>query len=350
MIDLEYQARSLLDALPQDPDVHLHNFDVPNRRAALVRLSRERYRDAAFLDDRALTPNDSAVMLPLELVLEATARIEPRPHDAIFHISHCGSTLVSRLLGALPNNLQKREPLAWMTCGYYAREMDKLITRRALRAMFEGSSRALARCYAPTERVVVKSTSLAAPLLPMFLAREPSQRAVLLTLAAEDWIAMRLADGSDRTEFERNARIWSFDLRLAVARQAPELRFDTLTFPQKVAVSWVAPMLWFSIARQTDPMRVKLFSATDLLASPSVGLASLATFLGLGADADQIDAVVKGPLLGSYSKDPQLPYDPIERAARLADARSKHSSEVAEAMQLVERFATNDFVAESLTA
>ncbi len=348
MIDLEYQARSLLNALPQDPDVHLHNIDVPNRRAALVRLDRQRYIDAAFLDDRALTANDTAVWLPLEKLIEACGRIEAQPHDAIFHIAHCGSTLISRLIGALPNNLPKREPLSWLSCGIAARQVEHTITQRAFLAMFEATSRLLARRYAPNERVIVKSTSVAASLLPNFLSREASQRAVLLTMPAEDWIATMLSPHASRTSIDSVAPYWAFDLG-----GTPEITGDPISSPElahHIGAAWVAPMLWFAAAQKNDAERVKLCVTADLLESPAVGLASLSGFLGLGADSAAIETAVNGPILGQYSKDVELPYDATLRRSRLEASKRDNAEQIAVAMKFVERFAANEpLIADHLT-
>jgi len=348
VIDLEYQAYSLLKALPTDPDVHLHNIDLANRRAALVRLDRQHFVDASFLDDRALTAKDTPIWVPLEALIEAAGKVEARPHDAIFHIAHCGSTLISRLLGALPNNLPKREPLAWLSCGIAARMVDHKITRRAFLAMFEATSRLMARRYAPDERVILKSTSVAASLLPNFQKREASQRALLLTMPAEDWVATMLSPMSSRDSIDAVAPYWAFDLG-----GTPEVSADPIPKPElahHVGAAWVAPMLWFAAAQKHDADRVKLCTTTDLLESPAVGLASLSSFFGLGADGAAIEAVVNGPLLGRYSKDVELPYDAELRRTRLAKAKVDHAEQIAVAMKFIERFAAEPLIADHMTA
>ncbi len=85
-------------------------------RAGLVRLvemTAEDYRDASFLDDRMFESRKRVShLLPWGTV--ADARCPHARQDArwIFHISHVGSTLISRLLGELDGVLSVREPRA----------------------------------------------------------------------------------------------------------------------------------------------------------------------------------------------------------------------------------------------
>ncbi len=67
------------------------------------------YRAASFLDQRILTPNSERAEAGwAELALPAEAR---RDAQYIFHIGNVGSTLISRLLGELPDVFALREPL-----------------------------------------------------------------------------------------------------------------------------------------------------------------------------------------------------------------------------------------------
>jgi len=332
MSDAEHEARRWLAALAADPELHLHDIDLPRRRATLVRFDEPTLRDAAFLDERALRAATPALTLDLTPTLLAAAEVPLQPLDAIFHVAHCGSTLISRLLGALPRNLPKREPLAWLACGVHARELGRAIAPPAWELMFDATLRLLGRRFHADDRVLLKSTSVAANLIGPFLAREPGQRALLVTTPLEAWLAHMLDAPEHRAMAEHFAPFWALDLAARDAALAPR------TLAERVASCWVAPMLHFDRALSAEPSRTRLVVAGDLLEHPRVGLAALAAFLELRADAASIEAVASGPLLRGYSKAPDRPYDATERAARLAAARVTHAAEITAGMAYAERW------------
>ena len=85
-------------------------LDSTAGRARLIAMDRDSYRAASFLDDRMLQQPVDAQLVPwpdVEMAIDDDMRSDAR---WIFHIGHVGSTLVSRLLGELPNVLAIREP------------------------------------------------------------------------------------------------------------------------------------------------------------------------------------------------------------------------------------------------
>lgn len=346
MSDPTTEARRWLAALRNDPSLHLHNIDLDARTAVLVRLDKDAVDAASFLDDRALPSAAQGLVVPLDAALEAVAAIEPRPHDAIFHVARCGSTLVSRLIGELPGNQQKREPLPWLACGVWARFVGPKVTERAFAALFEGTSRALARPFTDGDRVVVKSTSVAANLIGRTLDREPTQKAVALTMPLERWLASVIGDEAARDNAHHYAAYWLGDLELK--RPAAGLRDRPLSLGERLAASWCAPMLWFGEGQRQAPDRVKVCDVDALLEHPAVGLAALNAFLGLGADAARIAQVVDGPVLARHSKDQDEAFDRDARDARLAAARAEHAEEIAAGLAFAERFADEPLIARHL--
>lgn len=340
MNDATSLARRWLAELATDPTIHVHSFDILERNAVLVQLDEAAVHAAAFLDDRALAPGAQGVVVPLEVMLEAAARIPARPHDAIFHVARCGSTLVSRLLGELPGSCQKREPLPWLACGRMARVAGGTVAPRAFLSLFEATSRALARPFHDGDRVTVKSSSIAASLAQPLLNREASQKALMLTLPLERWLATVIADDASRGGIEANSEVWAGDLHF----RRPDLDLPNKQFVmgEILAASWCAPMMWFGAARRFAPDRTKLCDVDQLLAEPGAGLAELAGFLGLPATRAQVQDVVEGDVLRSYSKDPAEPFDREARDARIAAAMAEHRREIDAGLRFAERFVQDE--------
>jgi hypothetical protein len=335
--DASTEARAWLAALATDPDIHLHELDIGARTATLVRLSETVYRDASFLDGRALSADSKGLVVPIEAFVDAAEKVAHQPYDAIFHVAHCGSTLVSRLLGALPHNLPKREPLSWLACSAYARRVELDITERAWGRLFAATGRVLGRRYRAEDRVLLKSTSVGANLLPWSLGQEPSQKAVCVTMAFESWLANLLDDESARTDVLGRSRNWLQDLHQTTRRD--DVTPERLGELEQLAAAWLAPMRWFAGGVRLVPDRTRIITTQAMLEHPTVGLAALAAFLELGASADQIQAVVDGPLLKEYSKSPGTAYDAVAAADKLAASRERHRDEIAKARAFIDTFA-----------
>ena len=88
-----------------------HLLDPVNDRVLLVAKSEQEYRDAAFLDERSLRPNTPQQIVDWSALAAAVPPDARRDVQYIFHIGHVGSTLISRLLGELPQIFALREPL-----------------------------------------------------------------------------------------------------------------------------------------------------------------------------------------------------------------------------------------------
>src|SRR5688572_4528511 len=99
---------------PEDPQYLPFKLDIVGRRILWLRLDAAQRRDAAFLDDRALPPQAEGGWMPWDSLPSANTGTA-NAADAIFHIGHCGSTLLSRLLDSWPEVQGLREPLPLRT-------------------------------------------------------------------------------------------------------------------------------------------------------------------------------------------------------------------------------------------
>src|SRR5262245_23446235 len=73
------------------------------------RTTRSEYESASFLDTRMSGPRPFDARVPWTDVDRAAAGLPERCHF-LFHISHVGSTLLSRLVGHHPKLFSLREP------------------------------------------------------------------------------------------------------------------------------------------------------------------------------------------------------------------------------------------------
>ena len=330
-------AEDFLKGLAQGPDFLFQDVDLVNRRGLVVRFDREGYRRASFLDHRAFLQDTLAAWLPLGGILrQAEALAEPPAAHAIFHVSHCGSTLVSRLLAELPGCLPVREPLTLLACAQEQRELDRPLSRldqAGWHRLFDGSAKLLSRVYAPGERACLKATSACGNLLAPFLQRSAASKALLLYTDLETWLTVMLRNEDVRNNGRFYAPSWLHDLHALSGRK--DIRLAALNDAQMFAINWLTAMLHFERARQASASRVRHCDFEKVLADPGAELEAMGRFLGL--DTARVPEIVAGPLLKSYAKRPDEAFDAATRARELQEARKHAAAEIDAGLKFAEK-------------
>jgi len=129
------------------------------------------------------------------------------------------------------------------------------------------------------------------------------------------------------------------------------LRLFQLTAPQRVVVSWLAGVTGFHRAMQTHAQQLRPLDFDRLLEDPSHVLSEVMSFLGLPVDQSRVVTAIDGPIMQAYAKAPEYRYGPTDRAARLAENRSRSGAEIEQgmkwAMTLVERYPSLEPVIEA---
>jgi len=323
--------------LAAGPDILFQDLDLVNRRGFLVKFDEAGYRRASFLDHRAFAQGTLGTWLPLERLLREAGALAPPPAPhAVFHVSHCGSTLVSRLLAELPGVLPVREPLVLLGCAQERRELDRPTARldqAGWERLFAGGLKLLSRTYRPGGHALIKATSACANLLAPLLGRDPASKALLLHTDLETWLAVMLRDEDVRGNGRFYASAWLSDLHALTGRR--DIRLAALGDAEQFAVNWLAAMLHFERAQQASGARVQRCDFEKLLEDPAGGLATLGRFLGF--DTARAGEIVAGPLMKSYAKRPTEAFDPAARARELHEARARFAAEISAGMKFAEK-------------
>ncbi len=316
----------------------LYALDIAGDRADVLDVGRAFYA-APFLDERALPETPlGGWRYPLGDLLAAHAQrtIAPSPPLRwIFHVGHCGSTLLSRLLDRLPSVLGLREPLPLLSMAGAWLERDAplgAVAPARVDAALALVAGLLARGFAVGDRVIVKATSTASLLAPQLLATRPEDRAVLLSLKLPRYLAAYLRDPALRAQARASVapplsawHEWSGDASLRVWQ---------LDDAQCIALTWfIETERYARLAR--DPAtaaRVLRLDGDDLVARPAECLANIATHFDLAASADEIAHAVGGDILHRYAKQPDRAYDADAREHDLTQAAERFAPEIAAAV------------------
>ncbi|HEY0661743.1 MAG TPA: hypothetical protein VGD21_10565 [Lysobacter sp.] len=296
----------------------LYAFDASENRAWVLHFEPDDYRQASFLDQRSLGRRNISGWALDRAELDAALPASPPLRDVhwLFHIGHCGSSLVSRLLDLVPGVLGLREPLPLLALAHGRDDPAVASWEAPVLAL-------LARGFADSEAVIVKPTSVVTSLADRLLPA--TGRACLLWVDLQTWLATmlrdaRLIDGALSTE----------PLRLARQRSLPPAD----SAGARLARAWLVEQLrWQALA--ADPAlsdRLTDLDFADVLRDPAPAVARLAAHYGLQVPPDWTQRIKSSELLSRYAKDGGAHFDANARRRELDAATRKHADGIADGM------------------
>lgn len=323
------------DSFLNDPAFMPFRLDSTGRRVLFVHLDREQRAQATFLDERALGSNPRGVWVPLDAM---PPFVDPVPAcDFLFHIGHCGSTLLTHLLASLPATQVLREPLVLRTLTEELLDAGLPTGRfseEGWRLLFHGTLGRLARPLAPDTRTIIKATSscnaLACDLLSLF----PHARGVFLDIPLRSYLATLLKSPDSMRDAVTTAPARLAWLRKLIGDN-DALVLHRLTLPEQCAMVWLAERARLGTLRAgSEGVRLLHVDFEELLGDPRETLARIA--LHLGGDDAWIDDALRSPVWGRYSKAQQHGYGVDDRRHDLARSMELNAAAIREA----EAFAT----------
>jgi hypothetical protein len=299
-----------LDELFHSPDHYLHSFEGGS--ALFMPMDRQAYHRSIFLDRRISPAAERTMKVPVGALVDPARK--PAATGWIFHVAHCGSTLLARALDRPETNLVLREPLALRQLALAPDPAGLALTAAML-----------SKRYRPDLPTIVKANVPVNFLIADLAAIDPGARAIFLYATLRDYVLAILRDD--------NHRQW---LRGVTAQLAPRLGdLSALSDAERCAALWLAQVGAFTGAAALLP-DARSLDAERFFADPRRGLEAAAAHLAVPMSAAEIGGTVEGPLFATYSKNPELQFDNRARLARRAELEGPLSDEVALARQWVE--------------
>ena len=320
--------QKLLNDLAQDRSVYPHQYDVVRDQLLLVRLDLEAQAQASFLDDRVLSPNTEGAWFTWDQIAPAGAALKDQHPRYIFHMGHCGSTLLSRLISAATSAVAMREPLPLRSFAFDAAEGESAMLTKA---GFDERLAFFERCWGRGDApVIVKATSIctgiagrthAGAAKSLFLYQTPQTHLTVLLAGANTLADLR---GFARM---RHRRLQCF--------------FDAPALAETSSVGELAAQLWLceasAAARLHDGDGFELLNFEKFLAAPAEELKRQCAFFDLPSDDAKIAAALSGPIMKSYSKAPEHGYTPEMRRAIIAESAKTYSADIKRGMAYLEK-------------
>jgi hypothetical protein len=302
------------EALFANPDHFLFAFD--GDRAVFRTMDRAAYQRSIFLDRRISPASETAFELPLAPLIEWHARQRPvQPRIGwIFHIAHCGSTLLARALDRRHHSLVLREPLALRQLALERMAGDP---RLPLATAFLGRRY---RAEAPT---IVKANVPVNVIAGELLALAPEAPAIFLYFPLRTYLLAIL-----RSEGHRG---WVMN----VTSQLPGAPAGA-DVVERAAWLWLTQMQLYDAALTRFP-GARSLHAEELFGAPRAVLDAAAAHFGMEIAAPELDAIVEGPLFTTYSKGPDQAFDNAMRLTQQAEAAARLGSELDRARRWAEQ-------------
>jgi hypothetical protein len=279
-----------LSQLHRSPDHYLHSFDAKD--AIFVPMDRAAYRRSIFLDRRISSASDSSARVPVKALGSSSAAL---PTGWIFHVAHCGSTLLARGLDELSSsNLVLREPLALRQL---ALSPDPERLKLALKL--------LSKRYPGTGATVIKANVPVNFLLDAIVDEDSSAPAILLYCGLTDYLLAILRSA--------NHRAWLRNVTSQLKSALGDL--SNLPDAELCAALWLAQMQRFAATIKRMP-NARSLDAEHFFGNPHEALGAAAGHFGIETNQAAIEEVVSGPLFATYSKNPTQPFDNNARVER----------------------------------
>ncbi len=308
----------LRDALAASPELFPLNMDAVGSAIQFIRLSANDYANASFLDSRMLQPDFPQAVIPWSELQPATTGLALKC-DFIFHISHAGSTLLSRLLGSHPAFFCLREPaiLRQLSQGSFSEHLRPFLGLWS-------------RTFYPEQRAVIKATSFVSEIAVELMQLVPDSRALLMYVPLPTFLRALLDGAMSDITSQTETRL----RRLQRRNLFPSLSASELTPGESVALSWLVEMLSLVDANQYSPARTAWLDFDDFLVQPQLRLHQVFSHFGVSAE---VESLLAGPLMQRYAKKPDVGYDTAFRNKLLREAEQKHSAEIKRGLAWIAR-------------
>ena len=320
---------------------YVHSVGV-NMQATLYPMTAEAYRASVFLDNRIALPADapSAQINFMDLCgqFPSVAEAETR---YLFHISHVGSTLLSRLLGCKQEVLSLREPLLLRWLSLFKSDLGKAESRidePTYQAFLEASLGLISRPLDAVDQVIVKPTSFTNNIAQDILTVQPKARAIGIYSRLDAFVATILKGGGGWNDILELSPLRLKRLHAMIGAEPWQLW--RLSAGEIVAMSWLSEMATLHQVAAEVGNRFMWLDFDTYLAEPDLNFALVCKSLGLNWTAEDNAASERSGLRGQYSKDSSVRFGNETRQAQISAILVHQSTEITRARAWIDKAIT----------
>jgi hypothetical protein len=306
------------------PEYHLFAFE--GDRAVVVPMDRAAYQRSIFLDRRISAARPQGFEFPVGAL---TSHLDAHPVARsrtgwIFHVAHCGSTLLARALDHPERSLVLREPLALRQLG-----VQRAPAAAAWRQKLQLATSLYGRRYQPDAPAIVKANVPVNFIASEILELDSSSPAIFLYFPLRNYLSAILRSDGHRQ--------WVMNV---TTQLQPLLAGASGAFPgsdvaERAAALWLAQMRLYASALGRFP-QARSLHAEDLFNAPREVVAAAAQHFAIGLSDAEVEDIVAGPLFATYAKAPGEKFDNEARLALQAESQRRLGPELERARRWVE--------------
>lgn len=319
-----------LDTIFNDPQLYLHLYNGDHVR--FTQMSRDTFRQSIALDERLVVGGDTIYRVPLDPLL---SQLQSQGYVApalcyIHHVEFCGATLLARALDKPDDCLILREPFHLRQVGVYGGAgFDTMLASQDHRALLGFSLTMLGKRFEIGEPVIVKGNVPISMIADAISDADPGRPTILLYYGLEDYLAAVLRTDDGRNWIEKTAS----EVRIEEDPAVGDIQGQPLAV--KASAIWLSLMMRFH-RLQDENVSARALDANQLFDRPAETILAAARLFTLSMTPDEARAIAEGRLFSTYSKNPDVPYDPKQRLVRRSEAKLRLAHEIAEAKSWVE--------------
>jgi hypothetical protein len=313
------------EELFETPDMFLWQFD--GTEGLFVRMDRNAYHDSIFLDQRILATSRDIVRIDCARLHDLFSKRPPKNSRLryIFHVAHCGSTLLARALDIRVGNIVYREPAALRQLGAQAAAAFHGATPPAeWQQKLDLSVALLNRSYTNDGPIVVKANVPVNFMIPALLDAS-NDSAVLLYSSLENYLLAVLKSPTHRAWVAAITTELGPAIEAVTGITAEQRR--ALSIPEAASCLWMAQIMIFDQTLKSQAGSRSL-DAETFYDDPENTLQKYFEFIGQAIDAASIGEIVKGELFTRYSKDPRQSYSNETRIAQRKEMRGQLAADI----------------------
>ncbi|UCC15064.1 MAG: hypothetical protein JSW21_03700 [Gammaproteobacteria bacterium] len=312
------------------PDVFPLEFG--SRHLDLVPMTADSYRRSIFTDrGRIVGAARTGWRLDTAEVLAEFEHSGGRQYPVcyVFHIAHCGSTLLARALDIPERTLVIREPFVLRQLGgAAASEGDDKPNPSFWHRCLRLTAGLLGRRYAAEQPVIVKANVPVNFIIDELMALHEGSTGILLYAGVDDYVPAVLKTPRHR----RWVRNVTGELAggIHATQGLGDVRIDKLSDAQAAACLWLAQMRRFeySLAHRES---LRSLDCEELFSRPREVLSAALEFSSARVGQARVAEIASGDLFSRHAKDPSRPYDRDRRLRDMQRLSKQMAGEIEEA-------------------
>lgn len=198
---MNYSAQNVLSS----PNWLLHQIDFLNGELTFFWADHDRLRQYSFIDGR-LPLSENYVTIPMSKVLDYELPIENGPYFFIFHISFCGSTLLSRLLDRPRCAFVLKEPNCLVNLADWKKKIDIYGGNLdEYDKIFNFTKHSLIKYQNLKEKIIIKPSNWVNNIANSLHEGHRDTKSLFIDMELEEFLIAVFRGGRDRVAFTARA-------------------------------------------------------------------------------------------------------------------------------------------------